>query len=84
MNLRLAKFYAIISFDDLPKVDFAQVEETSETTIRQSIDLTQFVIKWNVEPTFIEDGTITPIQILGYNEALELMQTDKWTIDIDE
>lgn len=82
MSLRIANTYATISIDDLPKVDFSQVDETSETTIRRSVDLTQFVLKWNSEPSFIEDGTIIPIQILSYREALELMQTENWTVEI--
>jgi len=78
--------YAIISIDDLPKVDFGQVGETSADTIRKSIDLTKFVLKWNVEPNFIHDETIVPIECLNHEQALELMATDKWSepIEVDE
>ena len=71
--------YSTISIDDLPKVDFTQVRETSPDTIRKSIDLTQFVLKWNNEPTFIEDETIIPIGIYTHAEILELMSTPTWT-----
>ena len=78
--------YAIISIDDLPKVDFEQVGETSADTIRKSLDLAKFVLKWNVEPGFIADETIVPIQQLNHEQALELMATDEWSepIEIDE
>ena len=71
--------YSTISIDDLPKVDFTQVRETSPDTIRKSIDLTQFVLKWNNEPTFIEDETIIPIGIYTHAEILELMSTPAWS-----
>jgi hypothetical protein len=71
--------YSTISIDDLPKVDFTQVGETSPDTIRKSIDLTQFVLKWNNEPTFIEDETIIPIGIYTHAEILELMSTPAWS-----
>ena len=71
--------YTILNISDLANVDFSQVGETSQNTIRKSIDETQFVIKYNTIPTFISDGTVTPIQVLTYAEALELMATDAWS-----
>ena len=71
--------YTILNISDLAKVDFTQVGETSENTIRKSIDETQFVIKYNTTPTFISDGTVTPVEVLTYAEALELMATDAWS-----
>ena len=78
--------YAIISIDDLPKVDFSQVGETSKDTIRRSIDLTKFVLKWNDEPEFIENGDVIPIGQYNHSEILEIMATDEWSepIDTDE
>ena len=71
--------YAIVSIDDLPKVDFAQIGETSQDTIRKSLDLTKFVIKWSLKPSFIEDDTIVPIECLNHQKTLELMATDAWS-----
>ena len=75
--------YAIISIDDLPKVDFGQVGETSADTIRRSLDLTKFVLKWNVEPSFIADETIVPIECLNHEQTLVLMATDEWSEPIE-
>ena len=71
--------YATINIDDLPKVDFSQVGETSADTIRKSLDLTEFVLKWKTEPTFIEDGEVMPIETYTHTEILVLMATDKWS-----
>ena len=43
-----AETYATIDIADLSLIDFAQIGETSENTIRKSIDGTQFVIKWKI------------------------------------
>jgi hypothetical protein len=71
--------YAIININDLSKVDFTQVGQTSSNTVRRSIDETMFVLKWEQTPTFISDGTIIPLQILTHEECLALMQTAEWT-----
>ena len=82
MSTRIADTYAIISIADLPNIDFAQVGETDQNTIRKSLDETQFVLKWNTEPTFITDGTVIPVQTLTHDEALALMATAEWSEEI--
>ncbi len=76
--------YTILNIADLVNVDFSQVGETNENTIRKSIDKTQFVIKYNTTPTFISDGSVIPIQVLNHTEVLDLMNTSKWSEDIPE
>ena len=80
--LRIAETYAIISIADLANVDFSQVGETDETTIRKSLDEAQFVLKWDIEPTFITDGSIVPVQTLTHDQALTLMATPAWSEEI--
>ncbi len=79
MSTRIADTYAIINIADLANIDFSQVGETDENTIRKSLDETQFVLKWNTEPSFITDGTVTPLQTLTHDEALALMATSEWS-----
>jgi hypothetical protein len=71
--------YAIIAIEAANEVDYSQVGETSADTIRRSLDGFKFVLKWVQEPTFIKDGTIIPLQVLTYEECLELMNTSEWT-----
>ena len=80
---RIAETYATINIADLPLIDFAQIGETSENTIRKSLDELQFIIKWNTEPTFITDGTVTPLQILTHAEAVKLMNTLAWSLPLE-
>ena len=77
--------YAICNIaTDLQNIDFSQVGESSASTVRRSLDDTLFVIKYNAEPTFIKDGTVTPSQVLTHSEALELMSTPAWNEPITE
>jgi len=78
------KTYAILSIGDLLNIDFSQVEESSENTVRISLDGLEFVIKYTTIPTFIEDGSVLPLQILSYENCLALMQTPEWTQPIEE
>ena len=81
---KVAKTYAIINIADLSNIDFSQVGETSENTIRKSLDESQFVVKWNSTPTFISDLSVVPVQILTHLEALTLMSTKAWSEPIEE
>ena len=81
---RIAETYATINIADLSLIDFSQIEENNENTIRKSLDGTQFVIKWNSEPSFINDGTIVPLQVMNHAQAVALMQTSEWNAKIEE
>lgn len=77
--------YAICNIaTDLQNIDFSQIGQSSAGTIRRSLDDTLFVIKYNAEPTFIKDGTVTPSQVLTHEEALTLMSTPAWSEPIEE
>ena len=71
--------YTIIDIADIDNVNFLEVHETSADTIRKSIDGTTFVMEYDEEPSFVTDGTITPLATLSHSEALELMATEDWT-----
>jgi hypothetical protein len=78
--------YAVINLSDVGLIDFAQVGESSASTIRKSLDDTQFVIKWaeGYIPTFIMDGTVVPVQEYDHHAILELMSTPEWSTPIED
>jgi hypothetical protein len=80
------KTYAVINLTDIGLIDFAQVGETSVSTVRKSLDDTQFVIKWaeGYVPTFIMDGTVVPVGTYDHHSILELMATPEWISPIEE
>jgi len=71
--------YNTILIEDLDKIDFTQIEETSAETIRKSVDDTQFTIKWVTQPSFLTDETVTPLGTYNQDEVLILLETDFWT-----
>lgn len=71
--------YNTIAIADLSNIDFSQVEQTSVETIRKSIDKTQFIIKWETQPSFITDKTVVPLETYNHTQCIELMATSFWT-----
>jgi len=78
-----AQTYATINIADLPLIDFAQIKESNERTIRRRLDGNAFIIKYDTEPSFIIDQSVLPLEIINYTEALALMQTDEWDARIE-
>ena len=70
--------YIIINMTEVGLVDFNEVLETSEETLRLSIDSLKTVLKWNGdEPSFVStlssyDGPYT------HSEILIIMATPEW------
>ena len=79
MSTKQAETYATINIADLPLIDFSQIGETDENTIRKSLDETEFVIKYNAVPTFISDGSVEILQAMTHDEALALMASAEWS-----
>jgi|TARA_R100001510_G_C7656134_1_gene215784 hypothetical protein len=77
----MALTYSIINIADLDKVDFSQVNEDSQNTIRKNLldPVTQFLLKWDSEPTFIADGTIVPVAQYTHNECMAILATSEWS-----
>jgi hypothetical protein len=73
--------YAIINTIDKDNVDFNEVVQ-KESTVRYSLNGTQFVIKYETEPSFITDGIIIPDAVLNHSDCLDLMSTSDWSEDI--
>jgi hypothetical protein len=67
--------YVIINAADAPQVDFDEVLETSEDTLRWSVDHTKTFVKFVGEtPSFLEGKTQ-----YNYSEILAILRTPEWT-----
>jgi hypothetical protein len=73
--------YAVINLTDVGLIDFSQIGESSVSTIRKSLDDTQFVIKWQEGyiPTFISDSSVIPVETYDHHAILEEMATAEWS-----
>ena len=79
------KTYAVINLTEISLIDFSQVAQSSASTIRKSLDNTQFVIKWEngYTPTFISDASVVPVGTYDHHAILELMATPAWSQPIE-
>jgi len=80
-----SKTYAIIKIENIKLIDFSQIAQSSASTVRKSLDNTQFVIKWEngYTPTFITDDSVVPVGIYSHSECLQIMATEKWSEPIE-
>lgn len=74
--------YIVIDIDTQTKlIDFSQINTTSSQTMRRNLANTQAMLSYQVEPSFITNGTVVPIDTLNHEEALALLATSAWTPD---
>ena len=67
--------YVIYNMDDVSNIDFSQVKQTSEETLRLSIDKTKTVLKFLGEtPSFL-----VGLQQYNHSEILAIMASPDWT-----
>ena len=76
--------FIIFPLTEISKVDFTQILETSEDTVRKSVNGTKTFVKWDTEeqPAFISTltGTEGPYT---YEEILEILSTEEWSLPFD-
>lgn len=71
--------YLIINSDEINKIDFNQVLETSIDTLRYSINGNKTFIKWDGEaPSFIVDFNYTEGPY-SHEEIFQVLFTAEWT-----
>ena len=72
--------YIIFECNEINKIDFNEVKETSSETLRKSIDGTKTFIKYEGEiPNSIIDLLTKSIEHTQH-EMLNILSTDEWTI----
>ena len=64
---------------DVSNIDFSQVDETNQDTLRLSIDGTKTVLKFSGETP----GFLVGLQQYNHAEALAIMATPEWTDNIE-
>ena len=80
------KTYVIANITELNNVDYSQVDQTSADTVRKSIDLTKFILKYDgVKPDTIQ-SLDTNGKLVSYDnnkyfthpQILEITSTPEW------
>ena len=71
--------FMIFSVSQLDQIDFTQVLETSEDTVRKSVDGSKTFVKWDdMMPECVSNLT-TKEGPYTYEEILEILATPEWT-----
>jgi len=70
--------YVIFNVSELPLVDFAQVLESSQETVRRSLDNTKTFVKFTSPPTFLDQLT-SKQGPYTHEEILAILATPEWT-----
>ena len=72
--------FLIFNVSEINKVDFDYVLETSQSTLRKSVDQTKTLVKrdGNEEPPFVSTMT-TKEGPYTYDEILAILATPEWT-----
>ncbi len=72
--------YIVIDIDTQTKlIDSSQINTTSSQTMRRNVANTQALLSYEVEPSFITNGRVVPLQTLNHEQALALLATPEWT-----
>jgi len=71
--------FIIFLVDELNKIDFDQVLETSADTVRRSVDGTKTFVKWDNETPSCIDDIITKEGPYTHSEILEILSGEEWT-----
>ena len=75
----MATTYAVINLSDTNAVLFSQVNQSSAQTMRRNLANTQGLLSYQVEPSFITNGSLVPVETMNHEEALALMATPAWS-----
>jgi hypothetical protein len=71
--------FMIFNVSELNQIDFTQVHETSQDTVRKSVDETKTFVKWDGETPSSIASLTTKEGPYTYEEILNILATEEWT-----
>lgn len=72
-----SRTYVILDASEVSSVDFDQVIQNSEDTLRYSVDGSKFIVKYEGDqPSFLSGK-----QEYTHSEIIAILETDEWTSD---
>ncbi len=73
------RLYMIFNVSELSQIDFNQVLETSNTTVRKSVDETKTFVKWDGDIPSSVNSLTTKEGPYSHDEMLDILSTSFWT-----
>jgi hypothetical protein len=71
--------FMIFNVSELSNIDFTQVLETSEETVRKSVDKNKTFVKWDGEMPECVSTLTTKEGPYTYEEILTILSTSEWS-----
>ena len=71
--------FMIFNVSELDTIDFTQVLETSQDTVRRSVDGTRTFVKWNYDTPSSVAALTTKEGPYNYEEILTILAGPDWT-----
>ena len=72
--------FMIFNVSELSNINFNEILETSQDTVRKSIDQTKTFVKWDGETTPLSVENLTTKEgPYNYEEILNILSTEEWT-----
>jgi len=71
--------FIIFNISEVYLIDFSKVQETSEQTLRKSIDNTKTFVKWDGETPGFVNSLTTKEGPYTYSEIFNILSTSEWT-----
>ena len=79
MNNYENRQFMIFNVLELPNIDFTKVLETSEETVRKSVDETKTFVKWDGDIPECVSTLTTKEGPYTYDEILTILSTPEWS-----
>lgn len=73
------RHFVIFDVTELPTIDFSQVLETSQDTVRKSVDETKTFVKYDGSMPSSVSSLTTKEGPYTYDEILTILATPEWT-----
>lgn len=70
--------YTILDISELNNIDYSEIPNYSPNTVRTSLNGLQFIIKYEVKPSFITNETE-----YTHSEILTIVNNNDWSSDIE-
>jgi hypothetical protein len=76
----MLKTFVIFNVSEIPLINFDEVFETSEHTLRLSVDGTKTFVKWQGDPPPSVLTLTTKSPYYDIDEILVILATEEWTL----
>lgn len=76
--------YVIFDFDEVYKIDFNEVRETSISTLRKSVDGTKTFVKYSDEMPSSVNNLSTKSKEYTHSEIIDILSTIEWLKPVEK